>query len=174
MVEIEIADSQKFVPLRRASVRRLVHQVLQAENVRSARIVLAFVDNQVIHRVNREHLAHDYPTDVITFPYQSPDVTIYGEIIISTEFAATQAPKFGHTAEQEIMLYIIHGLLHLVGYDDHEAGDAKQMKRRQEQLLKDWNGPVRAPAKAKPIHRPASRSVKSRPKPPKRGSRGPA
>ncbi|MBY0587293.1 rRNA maturation RNase YbeY [bacterium] len=174
MVEIEIADSQKIVPLRRAPIRRLVHQVLRAEEVTSAKIVLAFVDNEVIHRVNRQHLQHDYPTDVITFPYESHDADVVGEIVISTEFAAQQAPRFGHTIEQEIMLYIIHGLLHLVGYDDHDAGDARQMKRRQEQLLHDWNGPVRAPSKSKPTPKPASRSVKSRPKAPKRGSKGPA
>jgi probable rRNA maturation factor len=175
MVEIEIADNQKFVPLRRASVRRLVHQVLRAEEVTSARIVLAFVDNEVIHRVNREHLSHDYPTDVITFPYASTENSIHGEIVVSTEFAASQAPQYGHSVEHEVMLYIIHGLLHLVGYDDHETRDARRMKRRQEQLLQEWSSnPTPPKAKAKPSTKPAARSIKSRPKAPKRQSRGPA
>jgi probable rRNA maturation factor len=175
MVEIEIADNQEFVQLRRASLRRLVHQVLRAEEVTSARIVLAFVDNNVIHRVNREHLKHDYPTDVITFPYASDPNSIHGEIVISTEFAASQAPRYGHSVEHEVMLYIIHGLLHLVGYDDHEARDARRMKRRQEQLLEEWGSDPSPPkAKAKPTVKPSARSIKSRPKAPQRRSRGPA
>ncbi len=73
------------------------------------------------------------------------------------------------------MLYIIHGLLHLVGYDDHETGDARRMKRRQQQLLEQWSsGPMPPKAKAKPTTKPSARSIKSRPKAPKRRSRGPA
>jgi probable rRNA maturation factor len=171
MVEIEIADNQSVVKLPRASVRRLIHQVLQAEKVTAARIVIAFVDNEVIHRVNREHLDHDYPTDVVTFPYHSANEPIFGEIVISTEFAASQAPRYGHSVESEVMLYIIHGLLHLVGYDDHSLPDARRMKRRQKQLLDQWAGPVRPQAKAKPSP-PASRSVKAKPKAPKPRRRG--
>lgn len=136
---VEIANHQRSLPISRSLLRRLVRDVLMAEEVLSAEIELAFVDDPTIHQVNRDHLRHDYPTDVITFPYsESDEIPLRGEIVISADHAISQGERFGHAPDRELLLYVIHGLLHLVGYDDHEPADKKVMHKRQAKLLKEF------------------------------------
>lgn len=136
---VEIANRQRSLPIPRSLLRRLVRDVLTVEDVSSAKIELAFVDDPTIHQVNRDHLRHDYPTDVITFPYSEPDeIPLRGEIVISTDHAISQGKRFGHSPDRELLLYVIHGLLHLVGYDDHVASEKKAMHKRQAQLLNEF------------------------------------
>lgn len=136
---VEIANRQRSLPIPRSLLRRLVRDVLTAENVSSAEIELAFVDDPTIHQVNRDHLRHDYPTDVITFPYSEPDeVPLRGEIVISADHAISQGARFDQAPDRELLLYVIHGLLHLVGYDDHEPADKRAMHKRQAELLSEF------------------------------------
>lgn len=79
-------------------------------------------------RIHREFLNEPGPTDVITFPY--------GEIVVCAPVAASRAPDFGHSVTDELVLYCIHGLLHLAGHDDIKPGDAKRMHQEQEKILK--------------------------------------
>lgn len=151
MIDVAIHDSQTRLSLAPADCRRLVRDVLKAHDVRDAVISLALVDDPTIHRVNREFLQHDYPTDVVTFPYSSPGQPLHGEIIVSTDHAAKQGPRFGHTPEREAMLYIVHGLLHLLGFDDHDPAEARRMKRRQREILDQFAPtPARSAARKKP------------------------
>ena len=109
--------------------------MFKAQEVPEAHISIALVDDATIHEVNRRHLEHDYPTDVITFPYSPPGEPLEGEIVISTDHAFASSPRFHHDAEREALLYLIHGLLHLVGYRDDVPARARQMRRRQTYLL---------------------------------------
>jgi probable rRNA maturation factor len=90
-------------------------------------VEVAVVSDRVIADVHRRFLSIPGPTDVITFDH--------GEIVISAQTAASQAAQFGHTVDQELALYIIHGLLHLNGYDDRSEGDAIRMRHAQERIL---------------------------------------
>ena len=156
-ISVEIADRQRSLPIPRLLLRRLIKDVLSAENIAAAHIELAFVDDATIHRVNRDHLKHDYPTDVITFPYSTPGERLEGELVISTDHAIANAASFGHSAERELFLYVIHGLLHLVGYDDHDPAKKKKMHRRQIELL-DQFGPVAKMKATKPKSKSAPQS----------------
>jgi probable rRNA maturation factor len=114
----------------------LVRDVLLAENRADASVSIALVDNETIHRLNRLHLGHDWPTDVITFPLSGPDdAGCSGELVISTEMAVATAREIGIEARRELALYLVHGLLHLCGYDDSNEADAAVMNRRQLELL---------------------------------------
>jgi probable rRNA maturation factor len=134
MVAVAIANRQRALPIDRPIHRRLVKYVLSEEGVNQAEISLAFVSNAEIWEINRQYLNHDYATDVITFPFMSAD-RLSGELVISAEYAAEVGPDFGHQACEELMLYVVHGLLHLTGYDDKSPAKAKVMSRRQSQLL---------------------------------------
>jgi probable rRNA maturation factor len=119
-----------------ADVMHLVRDVLLAENRADASVSIALVDNDTIHRLNRLHLGHDWPTDVITFPLSDPeDPVLSGELVVSAEMAVARAREMGCEARRELALYLVHGLLHLCGYDHSNEAEAAAMNRRQLELL---------------------------------------
>src|SRR3954454_18415529 len=123
---IKVASPQDVVPLDRARLREVARAVLEGEGVAAAQISLAFVDNPTIHRLNKQFLNHDEPTDVLSFPMSGPQAKILeGELVIGAEVAKAQAAERGHDVAAELGLYLIHGLLHLCGYDDHDDDDVK-------------------------------------------------
>ena len=87
--------------------------------------------DQVLRALNAQFLGHDYATDVLSFPSEKPDGSL-GEIAISLPRAVAQAAEFGHSPEQEVCLLMLHGLLHLLGYD-HETDQGK-MRRLEARL----------------------------------------
>ena len=146
MYEIEIADNQECLTIDEELVRTIVRQTLQTEQVSSATISVAIVDNAQIHKLNRQYLNHDYETDVLSFlldesvapsTEQQPDAprgtgrTIDGEVIVSTEMARARAADYSWDAMDELTLYIVHGLLHLCGYDDLTADELPIMRARE-------------------------------------------
>jgi len=92
-------------------------------------IEISIVTDAAIAKVHAEFLDDPTPTDVITFHH--------GEIIVSADTAAREGPVHGLSFDDELSLYMIHGLMHLVGWDDHDPDEAAEMKRRQESVLAD-------------------------------------
>jgi probable rRNA maturation factor len=90
-------------------------------------VSVVFVSDKRIAQVHRQFMNDPTPTDVITFDH--------GEIVISTETAKRQARQFGTSLVHELQLYLVHGLLHLSGFDDKTARGAAEMKRVQEKLV---------------------------------------
>jgi probable rRNA maturation factor len=135
-IEIEISDTQGHLRTDHPSLSGLARRALQAEGIERASISLALVDNATIHEVNRRHLGHDWPTDVISFRLSEPgDPVLTGEIIISAEMAAETARRAGVDPAAELALYLVHGLLHLCGYDDQSAEDIEAIRRREREIL---------------------------------------
>ncbi len=95
---------------------------------------MAAVDDRTIHQLNRRYLDHDYPTDVLSFVLEEGPGTVEGEIIVSGDTAAASAPGYGWPAQDELLLYVIHGMLHLVGYDDKSPADAARMRQAEARL----------------------------------------
>jgi probable rRNA maturation factor len=93
------------------------------------------VDDETIHGLNRRFLDHDFPTDVITFPLEEEDGHLEGEIVASFDTARREAGRFGWPAADELLLYVIHGALHLLGYDDTTADAAGQMREQERVML---------------------------------------
>jgi probable rRNA maturation factor len=111
--------------------------VLEGEGVREAKVTLAFVDNGHIHRLNKQFLGHDEPTDVLSFPYTDPGAKkLEGEIAIGYEVARASAAERGHPVAAELALYVIHGCLHMCGYDDRTAADAARMRAKEREYLR--------------------------------------
>ncbi len=146
MSRIAIASPQEFVAINRGRMRDVVRAVLDGEEVAEAEISLAFVDNPTIHRLNQRYLQHDEPTDVLSFPLSEPNAKkLAGELVIGVEIAQVQAAERGHDVQAELALYVIHGLLHLCGYDDHEPADAAAMHERERHYLRQLDLPDIAP-----------------------------
>ena len=124
---VEIA-AEAELPVAADRVRAAVFAAFPAEAYESASISVAVVDDPTIHRLNREFLAHDYPTDVLSFALvDEPPVRFEGEIVVSVDTAAAGAVEAGWSAADELLLYVIHGALHLAGHDDHDPAAAGQM-----------------------------------------------
>jgi probable rRNA maturation factor len=83
--------------------------------------------------INREYLKHDYVTDVLTFDLSEGQ----GEIIICPQVALSNARFYQNSTAKELVLYVIHGILHLAGYDDHAPADIAQMRKMENSLLKN-------------------------------------
>lgn len=153
MYEIQISNNQKLLPINDQFIEETVSKTLAHQAVQSAEIVVALVDDPAIHSVNREHLQHDYATDVISFLYDADTseapaeasdrqrgagLRLDGEIIVSTETAIREAQQYAWPADAELRLYIVHGLLHLCGYDDLTEHEQKIMRQQERETLKIW------------------------------------
>jgi probable rRNA maturation factor len=141
MISISVANPYEQ-PLDYAALKEAARAVLEGERVKAAKIVLAFIDNAHIHRLNKQFLDHDEPTDVITFPYSKPKAAkLEGEVVIGYEVAAENAAERGHDVKIELLLYVIHGVLHLCGYDDRTAKVEKVMRAKEREYLRKLNLP---------------------------------
>jgi probable rRNA maturation factor len=106
--------------------------------------VLSFVvmDDARIREVNRKSLAHDHATDVLSFPLEDRPALV-GEVLVSAQTARREAARRGHAPYHELMLYAVHGVLHLLGHDDHRPRDRARMRRSERALLRSLGiGPV--------------------------------
>ena len=135
-IEVEISDTQRHLVIDPEPLARLVRRVLAGEGVPSGSISIALVDDATIQEVNRRHLAHDWPTDVISFRFSDAgDPFLTGELVVSAERAAAVARQFGVDPRAELALYLVHGLLHFCGYDDLATPDVDAMRRREGEIL---------------------------------------
>jgi len=129
-------------------VKRIVRQVLKAEGVALPyEVSLVFADSEAVKQLNRDYRGVDEPTDVLAFcmlPQKEADssfalppngVTRLGEVIISYPQAVEQAKEQGHSTEGELALLVIHGILHLLGYDHEEPEEEAEMRTREKELL---------------------------------------
>jgi probable rRNA maturation factor len=142
MPKIAIASPQETVPIDRQRMREIVRAVLAGEGVADPEISLAFVDNATIHALNRRYLDHDEPTDVLSFPLSEPHAKkLAGELVIGAEVALAEAQRRGHDVHAELALYVVHGLLHLCGFDDKSESAARAMRSRERYYLKELGLP---------------------------------
>ena len=147
--QIDIHVEHKFrASVDKRSVRKLVRQVLMAEGVAPPYDAsLVFTDSETVKRLNRDYRGVDEPTDVLAF-YMLPQkgaassfalppngVSRLGEVIISYPQALAQAKEEEHPLERELALLVIHGMLHLLGYDHEEPEEEYKMRERERELL---------------------------------------
>lgn len=135
MIEIAICNEQDLLPLDEDRWRRVVTLVLEEAGIRQAAVSVAVVDDAAIHELNRRYLAHDEPTDVLSFLLESGPAELEGEIVASAQTACRAAEEWGWPAADELLLYVVHGALHLVGYDDLTEPARTEMFARQREVL---------------------------------------
>jgi len=147
--EIGILVEEKFRGLvEERWAKKIARRVLKAEAVTPPyEMSLVFTDSDTVQRLNRDYRGVDRATDVLAFymlPQKEADssfapppdgVLHLGEVIISYPQAAEQAKEQGHSLEQELALLIIHGILHLLGYDHEQPEEEKRMWQREKELL---------------------------------------
>ena len=138
MIQIDVAAVGVRVPLSRDRVAELARAVLRAERVRDFQLSIAFVDERAMARLNRQHLGHRGPTDIISFELPAaPGTPRSGDVYISPDVARRNAAAHGAGVREEIARLVIHGALHVLGWEhpEDEGRDRSPMWRRQERLL---------------------------------------
>jgi probable rRNA maturation factor len=135
---VEIYDE---LPGRRIPHRRLklaVRQVLQEAGIQRGEVSLAIVGDQRMQALNRQYLAHDWTTDVLSFVLETDasQRRLDGQIIINADYAAREAARIGWHRDDELLLYAIHGALHLTGMDDQTAEGRQAMRLAEARHLR--------------------------------------
>ncbi len=135
MIRARVSNPYEY-PLDFAALKDAAQAVLEGEGVREAAVTLAFVDNPHIHRLNKQFLAHDEPTDVLTFPHSAPGAKkLEGDVVIGYQVAEEYAADRGHPVGPELVLYVVHGCLHLCGYTDTDDRGAAEMRKKEREYL---------------------------------------
>lgn len=124
---------------------RFLDKAMLPDAIPAGELSIAFVDNAEIVRIHTEFLADPAPTDVITFPGDEEE-DLAGEICVSADYAAEQAPKFGTSYNEELTLYLVHGWLHLAGYDDIDEEDRKEMRLAEKRAMEAVKNAGRLPS----------------------------
>jgi probable rRNA maturation factor len=142
-LDVDVAAVNARPPLARAAVAEIARDTLRAERVRNALISITFVDTATIARLNRAHLGHRGPTDVISFQFNRVKGSdpVIGDVYICPTVARRNATDRRTGAREEIARLVIHGVLHVLGHDHPESTgrESSRMWRRQEQLVDRWS-----------------------------------
>ncbi|MGA9453463.1 MAG: rRNA maturation RNase YbeY [Verrucomicrobiia bacterium] len=157
-MNVSIASRQRVRKINRRLLKRITTALLADLEVENAELGIHLVAAQEMMRLNETFLRHAGPTDVITFDYGfgvppsgglprnfsqqtnrlKPELqTLHGEIIVCVDEAVWQARKFGTNWQSETVRYLVHGILHLLGYDDSSAGTRRKMKREENRRLRE-------------------------------------
>lgn len=140
-IKIEFTDSHPQNPILLNSYRDLIKQIIAEEKIPIAGIHIITIDDEYLKSLHRQFLNEDTYTDVMTF-YMEEDDEIDGEIYISIDRASQNAKHYHVELSEEIARLIIHGLLHLKGYDDKDKSDKQQMHFLEDKFLKHyWKAP---------------------------------
>jgi probable rRNA maturation factor len=147
-VTIEVVNRQRRIQVDRRRVARLASDALAALDRRDESVTVAFVRDEAIRSLNHKFREHDRATDVLSFPAspkrarnsRAENDESLGDVVISTDTALRQAGEAGHSFEREVSELLIHGVLHLCGYD-HETDSGEmnrlELKLRRKLLDKD-------------------------------------
>jgi probable rRNA maturation factor len=140
---IQIENNQSEIKIDKRKIRSTVVKLLRHLDCRDKEVSLLFVDDKMIQQMNEQYLGKYTPTNVLSFPLQEGKFNnvnphILGDIVISVDTAQRDAFKGGFTLEQEIDFLIIHGLLHLLGYNHENTTneETRKMQRKEKKLFK--------------------------------------
>ena len=116
-----------------------IEAVAQGYGKRVGELYYYFCSDEKLLEINRERLGHDFYTDIVTFPLTDCETVLSSEFCISLDRIKENAMTFGRSYESELHRVIIHGVLHLIGFDDHTEEEEKMMREKEEEALKMRN-----------------------------------
>lgn len=138
IVDVQLSDGVRYDDAR---VERDARSVLARFDLPEPELSVLLTDDTLIHQLNRDYRGKDRPTDVLSFSQREGEdmpspVDVLGDVVISVETAGRQAAERGRTLDDEVRLLLVHGILHLLGYDHEEdEAEAEEMERETRALL---------------------------------------
>jgi probable rRNA maturation factor len=136
-VEMFFENIQK-IDLPKKRLLNFMDEMVKIENFSCGRINFIFCNDQYLLNINKEFLKHDYFTDIITFDY-SKNKKLSGDLYLSVERITENAGKFGVSFLDEIVRVMIHGILHLIGYNDKTSDEKKMIREKEDIYLNKFN-----------------------------------
>jgi probable rRNA maturation factor len=139
-MHVDVDNRQTDLTIALNQVSPLVQAVLAAEKVVCDEVSIHFVSEEEISDLHQQFFNDPKPTDCISFPLEAnSSYRLLGDVFVCPKVAINYASKHGLDSYQELTLYVIHGLLHLVGYDDIKSEDRKKMRAAERRLMKKMN-----------------------------------
>lgn len=135
---VDIAVEYELFEVDVDRLRAAAHKIVTDHGIERGTISLAVVDDSSIHDINRKFLDHDEPTDVISFALEEEQGYLEGEIVVSADTAARTAGELCIAPADELLLYVIHGSLHLVGHDDLTPEPRVAMRAAERKYLAEF------------------------------------
>ncbi|WP_022835276.1 rRNA maturation RNase YbeY [Salisaeta longa] len=118
------------------ALRALVRHVLAEEGATAQHVSIVLADHATVHELNVAYLDHDYTTDVLSFAlHDDPAQGVEGEVYVDLDTAAERYAEFGTTYAEEVARYVVHGVLHLLGYDDASDDERAAMRALEDRYL---------------------------------------
>lgn len=137
MIKIAVNNQQNLITLDERfenMLQSIANKTAELEGYNQGELSFAFVGNKQIQELNCKYRQVNSPTDVLSF---SMDDEIWGDIVISIERAQRQAEEYGHSLERELGYLVVHGILHLLGYDHKSPGEKEEMRQKEERVLSE-------------------------------------
>lgn len=138
MIKVDVANCQSQLSVDSDRLIRATTAILKEFGPARAEISISVVDDATIQPLNRQYLQHDYPTDVLSFPLEEDAHHLEGEVLVSAEMARRVASQYKWSPENELLLYVIHGVLHLVGFDDREDSKRTLMRNQEDRFMREF------------------------------------
>lgn len=135
MIKFSTLDVE-MPPINPQKTKAWIDEVAQQYDKTIGELYYYFCSDEKLLEINRERLGHDFYTDIVTFPLTDCETVLSSEFCISIDRIAENAQTFGRTYESELHRVIIHGVLHLIGFDDHTEEEEKQMREKEEEALR--------------------------------------
>lgn len=132
--------NEQDLPVDEVRLSTLARHTLASEEVAEVELSVLFVTSEHMRQLNSRFAGNDYATDVLAFPMMEDDdsATILGDVVICPEVAERNAAQLGHDLAREIDTLVVHGTLHLLGYDHQNDTDKARMEARQERVLNSF------------------------------------
>lgn len=142
MKNLTVNKNQKF-SLDKREIHSLTAALIKKLNLKLVSLIINFVDPDYIRKINKQYLNHDYSTDILTFNYSENLHIIDAEIYVSLYDAFQNAEKWKVSPENEVARLIIHGILHLCGFDDQLEKDREIMREKEDELVTEFNSLIK-------------------------------
>lgn len=131
-------DTPKF-SVRKREIHKLIKELSREFNFKIEMLDIFFIPSEEMIELNNQYLKHNYDTDILTFDYSVSKDLISADIFISYKMAEENAKKYKVDFNNEIIRLIIHGILHIIGYDDKTPSEKRKMKRKENELTKKYS-----------------------------------
>ena len=135
-MNVAIANRQRTKKINVRLFKQIVAHLFTELKITEGELGISLVGAEEMARVNWRFLQHEGSTDVITFGYENSELKIHGELFICVVDAIKQAKEFGTIWQSEVIRYVVHGILHLLGYDDLKPSLRREMKREENRLVR--------------------------------------
>lgn len=137
LYRIAISNHVKSCKVDRSLIRRVIRLILKRAGIETAEISVAIVTDAMIAGLHEHYLGNRDPTDVLSFALEEDDRHLEGEVVVSAETAMKWADRIGWSPENELLLYVVHGTLHLVGYDDQTPSARRKMRQAEKIIFQE-------------------------------------